>query len=144
MNIRKHYTWQSHAGTYIKHIKELVDAGSASDMKPIKPKGIHGQRLFDLNYFIITDIDNTLIGEDHSELNIFLGILKQYREKIGFGVATGRTVESARKILKEHSIPQPDIIISSVGSEIYYGADKTYDKGWATHIAAEWNRDKIV
>ena len=144
MNVRKHYTWQSHASTYIKHIKELVDAGSASDMRPIKPKGIHGQRLFNLNYFIITDIDNTLIGEDNSNLDAFLGILEKYREKIGFGVATGRTIDSTYEILEKHKIPQPDIIISSVGSEIYYGADKTYGKGWASHIASEWNRDKIV
>lgn len=144
MNVRKHYTWKSHAGTYIKNVKRLVHAGSVSDMKPAKARDTIGQRLLKLNFFIITDIDNTLIGEDNSKLSAFLAILRKHREKIGFGVATGRTIQSAQKILKQHKIPLPDVIISSVGSEIYYDPEKKYGNGWATHIASKWDRDKIV
>jgi sucrose-phosphate synthase len=40
-------------------------------------------------------------------------------------------------------VPAPDFIISSVGSEIYYGLDKTPEQGWSSHIAAHWQREKI-
>ncbi len=39
-------------------------------------------------------------------------------------VATGRTVDSAVKVLKENYVPVPIVIISSVGSEIYYNYKK--------------------
>ena len=80
-----------------------------------------GKRLAKLNHFIITDIDNTLIGEQNDHLDELLNVLKKHRESIGFGVATGRTVDSARAYLEKNGVHSPDIIISSVGSEIYYG-----------------------
>jgi len=41
-------------------------------------------------------------------------------------------------------VPQPDVMICSVGSEIYYGANRRFGQGWATHISHQWQRDKIV
>jgi len=35
------------------------------------------------------------------------------------------------------------VIISSVGSEIYYGAKRKPGIGWETHISCQWNREKI-
>ena len=93
---------------------------------------------------IITDIDNTLIGEQNDHLDELLNVLKKHREAIGFGVATGRTVDSARAYLEKNGVHSPDIIISSVGSEIYYGKNIHFGKGWAAHISAKWNRKKIV
>jgi sucrose-phosphate synthase len=103
-----------------------------------------GRRLAKLNYFIITDVDNTLIGEDNSELEALLQLLRDHRERIGFGIATGRTIESATKHIKKHGVHQPDVIISSVGAEIYYGSRRQYGQGWDTHIADKWNRSKIM
>ncbi|MFW6335082.1 MAG: HAD-IIB family hydrolase, partial [Desulfosalsimonas sp.] len=40
--------------------------------------------------------------------------------------------------------PRPDVLISDVGTEIYYGKDLRYDQGWDTHIARGWDRDKIT
>ena len=144
MNVRKHYTWKSHARTYIQSLSKLMEEGDATNMDTAKPKDAIGRRLLGLNRFIITDIDNTLIGEDNSQLKSLLEFIRQHRNKIGFGVATGRTVMSARKILKKHGVPVPDIIISSVGSAIFYGNDIMPGKGWATHISSQWNREKIV
>ncbi len=47
--------------------------------------------------------------------------LDKNREYIGFGLATGRTIESATEFLENHHIPLPDVLITSVGAEIYYG-----------------------
>ena len=143
MNVQKHYTWKSHAGVYTETVKKIVARSKASDMNTAKPLDAIGRRLLKLNYFIITDIDNTLIGEDNSQLETLLKIIKDNLDTIGFGVATGRTSESAREILKQYQVPTPDILISSVGSAIFYGSDKTPGKGWPAHISYKWQRDKI-
>ena len=96
-----------------------------------------------LDYFIITDIDNTLIGGDNHHLTDLLNLLSDHHKHIGFGVATGRTVDSAVKHLNEYNIPIPDVMITSVGAEIYYGKGLHYGQGWETHIAKNWHRKRI-
>lgn len=144
MNVRKNYTWESHAKTYASIIKKLIASNRASDMKTVVPSDAIGRRLISLRNFLIADIDNTLIGNDNTRLKELTTLLKQNRKHIGFGVATGRTIDSAIQILKKHNVPEPDIIISSVGSEIYYGSNHHFSQGWATHIGHPWQRDKIV
>ena len=97
-----------------------------------------------LNHFFITDIDNTLIGDDNSQLEKLVHLLNRHRNRIGFGVATGRTADSARTILKKYRIPRPDVIICSVGSALFYGNSSKPGQGWASHITSRWNRGKIV
>ncbi len=143
MNVRKHYTWKSHAEKYAEEVKRLAAKIETTDMKIAVPSDKIGKRLARLNYFIIADIDNTLIGEENKDLNDLLELLRKNRENIGFCVATGRTVHSAVKFLKKHGVYPPDVIISSVGTEIYYGRDLHYGQGWATHISSKWNREKI-
>ena len=144
MNVRNHYTWKNHAATYTKKISSLIKEFQPNKVTAASPKDAIGRRIAGLNYFIITDIDNTLIGEDNQYLKELCSLLKKHKDRIGFGVATGRTITSAKAYLKNFNVNNPDIIISSVGSEIYYGPCLHYGKGWETHIAAKWNREKIV
>jgi sucrose-phosphate synthase len=144
MNVRKHYTWQSHANSYAEKIKTLTAGNHKLDLKTAKPSDPIGRRLIRLNHFLITDIDNTLIGDDNSQLEKLIRLLKEHRDRIGFGVATGRTSDSSRRILKKYGVPDPDVIICSVGSALFYGQSKTPSTGWASHIANRWNREKIV
>ncbi len=144
LNIREHYTWESHAATYVKALMQAADECDTTDMKVAVPSGPIGRRLTHLNHFLVTDIDDTLIGDDNPDLESLNSLIRAHREHIGFCVATGRTVESATEYLAEHGVPAPDIIISSVGSEIYYGKKLAYGKGWDTHISSQWNREKIV
>jgi sucrose-phosphate synthase len=144
MNVRKYYTWKSHADTYMKEINKIAAEFESTEMKIAVPSDAIGRRLATLNYFIIVNIDNTLIGNSNEFLPELLSLMKESRKQIGFGVATGRTIESATDYLKKHGVHSPDVVISSVGSEIYYGKGLHYGKGWETHISAKWNRDKIV
>ncbi|MCJ7773237.1 MAG: HAD-IIB family hydrolase, partial [Desulfobacterales bacterium] len=144
MNVRKHYTWKNHAKTYAGIIKKLIASNRVSDMKIAIPSDAIGRRLISLKHFLVADIDNTLIGGNNSRLSELISLLTQNKKQIGFGVATGRTIDSAIKILEKHNVPAPDIIISSVGSEIYYGSNHRFGQGWATHISHRWQRDKIV
>jgi sucrose-phosphate synthase len=144
LNVRKHYTWETHANSSIAEFEKLIKASKTAKMKVAVPSDPIGRRLAKLNYFLITDIDNTLIGESNDRLQELLDILRQYREFIGFGVATGRTIESTKAHLNKFNVPSPDVIISSVGTEIYYGKKMHYGRGWDTHISAHWNRERIV
>ena len=139
-NVGKHYTWEAHKETYLAEIenllkKELIKKNTFATV---------GKKLFSMEKLIVSDIDNTLLGNEES-LKEFKTILASEKNKPGFAVATGRTVDSAIKILKENNVPIPDVIISSVGSEIYYNfnEDLIYSKGWDAHIAHQWHRNKI-
>ena len=144
MNVREHYTWKSHTRSYARALDRVMAANHRSDMSTAKPRDAIGRRLLQLNRFLVTDIDNTLIGEQNEHVKALVDLLKAHRETIGFGVATGRTIDSARDILKQHNIPTPDVMICSVGCEIYYGKQFKFGKGWASHIASRWNRKRIV
>ena len=143
MNVRKHYTWDSHAEKYSKEIAALHKKTGSPDLEVAVPTDPIGRRLAKLNYFVITDIDNTLIGGEDEKLRELLDLLKNHREHIGVGVATGRTIDSAVKHLKAYHIPIPDVMITSVGAEIYYGNKLHYGKGWETHISKNWDRNRI-
>ena len=94
--------------------------------------------------WIIADIDNTLIG-DSEELKNFLVWYQNHQNEIGFGVATGRDIASAIDILKQNNVPIPQILITSVGSEIYYFNNNKliFNQDWQSFINKEWEPDKI-
>jgi sucrose-phosphate synthase len=139
-NVKKHYTWKAHVEKYIEEIGQI--AGTRKDEEKVFAPV--GRKLLNAEKLIVSDIDHTLLGDD-SALKEFIKILEKTDSKIGFAVATGRTVDSAFNILKENGVPNPEIIISSVGAEIYYNhhGKLIYSTGWDAHIKHQWNRDKI-
>ena len=142
LNVRKHYTWVTHAKQYLTEIHRVIGQNVPAKTDDSAPSAI-GRRLAKLDHFLITDIDNTLIGEDNSRLPELVAFLREHRKQIGFGIATGRSVESAVEILTEYDLPEPDLMITSVGSEIYYGAARHEDQGWRAHLSNQWDREKI-
>jgi hypothetical protein len=88
MNVRKHYTWQSHAHEYAGALLKLAATNQRSNFDKVKPSDPIGRRLMNLNHFMITDIDNTLVGTDNTQLEKLLHLLNQNRDHMGFGVAT--------------------------------------------------------
>ena len=65
------------------------------------------------------------------------------RDRVAFGVATGRRLELALEALHEWSVPIADVFITSVGTEINYGPNLILDRGWARHIDYQWDRDQL-
>lgn len=139
-NVRKHYTWKAHTETYLSEIEKLLE----KDLIKKNTFAPMGKKLLFMKKFVVTDIDNTLLGDENS-LHEFLNMISSGNNKPGFAVATGRTVESALNVLRENKVIIPDVIISSVGSEIYYNFkdDLIYSKGWDAHISYQWQRKKI-
>ena len=140
-NVKKYYTWKAHVDSYLNEIFKLPDKSAVNQ----NTFAIMGRKLMDMEKLIVTDIDNTLLGDDES-LNEFSVLLNNIHGKIGFAVATGRTVQSAFDILKENNVAPPDVIVSSVGTEIYYNykGELIYSKGWDAHISHQWKRERIV
>jgi len=140
-NVRKYYTWKAHVEKYLKEAKKLVEKGQDNKnvFAPV------GKKLFVAEKMIVTDIDHTVLGDEHA-LTEFVTLIENIDFDVGFAVATGRTIESAYSVLEQNGIPYPDIIISSVGSEIYYNFQGKlfYSKGWHAHLDNQWKRNKIV
>ena len=80
-----------------------------------------------MQHLMITDIDNTLVGDDES-MNELFWLLRERTQDLAWGVATGRSLELTLDAMTEHNFPMPDILICSVGTEIYYGPDLRHDR----------------
>jgi len=95
------------------------------------------------NYLMVCDIDNTLTGcrRSAARLSRFL----KGRGDIAFGVATGRSLIEARRIMRQWNLPEPQVWITSVGSEIYWQRGRALELDWsfASKISAGWNAPAI-
>ncbi|MCB0317075.1 MAG: HAD-IIB family hydrolase, partial [Calditrichaeota bacterium] len=139
--VRDHYVWDAHCQKYIEQLGHLLVEGFQPQQTYLDSEGI-GKRFTNIHKFFISDIDDTLIG-DREAIQQLSERLAPLRERIGFGVATGREARSALQALRDWNAPAPDIIISSVGTEIYYGSGLMPDRGWKSHISYQWQREEI-
>ena len=99
------------------------------------------RRIPDFDRLIITDLDNTLTGDDEA-LREFVEMLKSH-DNVGFGIATGRRLDSAMKLIEELNLPKPDLIDTDAGTQLHYGEDLTPDLSWQGQIGYAWKPDEI-
>ncbi len=139
--VRTHYSWESHCAQYLAETHKLLPAPSPS---PPDAGGVPviGKRLSKMTRLLVSDIDDTLLGDD-AALARLVAFIKQHRRDFSFGVATGRSLQSASAVLTKHGVGGLDFIIAAVGAEIYYARDWMLDQGWRTHISRHWHREKI-
>lgn len=140
-NVKRFYSWKAHTEKYLDEAEKIL----ASKEKVTNSFAVTGRKLLEMDKLIITDIDYTLIGDDNAIIE-FNETIKEVSDKIGFGVATGRNIELAFKVIKEKNITMPDLFITSVGAEIYYNnkGELIYSTGWDAHISHLWQREKIL
>lgn len=138
--VRKHYSWQSHVDRYMSRVKELIASPGDDSLANRKPAV--GRRLASLDSLLITDIDNTLIGDDKA-FDALMEVMRENRDRIGFGIASGRSRELVEEVLHQYGVDDIDVIISSVGAEVYYGREMIVDRGWASHLRSKWKPEKI-
>ena len=129
----KHYTWKSHARTYLRFVRRVALRSRGRRLVNRLPN-----KLVTCDRLLICDIDDTLLG-DETALRELIERLRQAGDHVGFGVATGRHLDSAVQVLRKHRIPAPDVLITSVGAEIHYGADHVHDDAWGRHLDYRWN-----
>ncbi len=136
-NASRAYTWAGHVQQYVSRI-HAVQKKWKRTIRALRPV-----RLPRLKRLVIADLDGTLLG-DRDGLRALLGRLDGAPMPTGLGVATGRTLASARKVLKEWGVPEPDVWITSVGAEIHYGARLVADDVWERHLDWRWDRDAVL
>lgn len=141
--VRTHYAWSSHCESYLERLAAVRKEMPERKSLPVESRPVAiGQRLTRIKRLVFTDIDNTLVGDDASLADL-LELFQKHRETIGWGVATGRSLNMALDALTDSNVPLPDIIICSVGTEIYYGPRLSIDNGWRQHLAYKWKPDVI-
>lgn len=135
--VRRHYSWTAHAETYLQAIAPLLERSETVVRRqlPLRSRLYHDRT-------IITDIDQNLLGDTES-LADFVDVIKANRKCTTFAVATGRRLDDALRIFKRYGIPQPDLLITSLGTEIHYAPRLTADTGWSLHIDHYWNPKAI-
>lgn len=136
--VKRTYSWPVHVDKYIREIVELCSGRRADRYDP----NMVVHKLPKVDRIVITDVDNTLIGDDDA-LDAFRKKLAAFPENVAFGIATGRNFLETREILEDIGIPKPDLIVCSVGTEIYYGDKLIADRSWSKRIDYEWNPQKI-
>lgn len=136
--VREHYSWQAHAEKYIKTIQPVVDKSEPLTRMEIKrrPMLYHDRALF-------TDLDQNLLGNPDS-LKEFVRVIQENRRCTTFGIATGRRLDSALTVMRKYHIPLPDVLITSLGTEIYYMPNLTRDTAWSNHIDHLWRRRAVM
>lgn len=143
LNVKRHYTWEGHVSKYVKEVNSLL----RKQRKNLRKQQIalhSGKSPIPLaQHAFITDIDNTLLGNRDGHEALVEWLIANVSYTI-FGIATGRPLESAIDILRKNRIPIPDVLITSVGSEIHYGIRQIPDIGWANHIRHLWRRDDVL
>lgn len=145
--VRAHYSWNAHCSKtieqYCKMLPECTEKNMIKHGRSTRlQRPSFGKRLTGLKKLLITDIDNTLIGDNDSLIQL-LDILDENRQQLAWGVATGRSLELTLEAMTEYNVPMPDILICSVGTEMYYGPDLRMDKGWQQHISHMWKPEVI-
>lgn len=134
---RQHYAWQNHAQRYLRDLNDILEHSPTPALRD-KPRS---RRLPEFDRLIVTDLDNTLTG-DSEALAEFNELIRE-RDDIGFGVATGRRLDSAMRLIEELGLPQPDVIDSDAGTQLHYGETLTADLSWRKQIGDFWQPEEI-
>jgi sucrose-phosphate synthase len=130
--VAEHYSWDAHAEAYLDRVGRLVAARPPSPPPPPVVRGARGP-----TKALFTAIDNTLLG-DREGLHALSALIRERGRDWRFGIATGRRLDSVLALLREYGIPVPDILITSLGTEIYYSPNWLSDLAWARHINHLW------
>ncbi len=131
--VREHYSWEAHASCYLEMIRPIAEKTSA----PLAREPTTRRPLLYHDRAIFTDLDQNLLGNPDS-LPELLRVIRGNRKCASFGIATGRRLDSALKVMKQHHIPEPDVLITSGGTEIHYAPELTQDIAWTRHIEKQW------
>jgi sucrose-6F-phosphate phosphohydrolase len=77
---------------------------------------------------LVSDLDGTLLG-DPAALARFARWLDDERDSVVVAYASGRRLDSVREAVDREGLPEPDVVISSVGTEIHDAAGRAWP-GW--------------
>ena len=131
--VETHYSWQAHAETYMEQIEPILKAAE----RPPKAE-LPQHRLLYQDRALIVGLDYAFLG-DPQGTHALTKLIREKGRRVGFGVATHHGLEYTLKALKLNGIPWPDVLITAMGTELYYAPQLMADSAWAQHIDHQWN-----
>jgi sucrose-phosphate synthase len=132
-----HDTWKKHVERYVRDICDIVEHSE----KPTLGARFGARQIPRFDRMIITDLDNTLTGDDEA-LHELLDMIRA-NDHIGFGIATGRTLESALQLIEELGLPRPDVLDTDAGTQLHYGENLADDLSWQKQIGDAWKPSAV-
>jgi sucrose-phosphate synthase len=95
-----------------------------------------------MDRLLVTDVDDTLTGDDEAMATL-MERLESTDAKVGFGIATGRTLNEALALMDELHMPVPDVLITAAGTELHYGTYLLPDRSWERQIRYRWDPTEV-
>lgn len=139
--VNRLYSWQAHSDNYLNEVEKIVERKHANRSAAKTP---YGKKLVKAELFVICDLDGTLVNEtDAPGLEQFKNWTVEHQEKVVFGVATGRNRMLTNEAFEIFDLPEPDVLICSAGSEVYYTRQFLKDQGFESHINYQWRRNEL-
>lgn len=135
--VRRHYSWQAHVECYLDIITPLV-----KQFQPAQRITLQRRARLYRDRSLFSDLDQSLIGDSQS-LARLMQLLREHNRCCSFGIATGRRLDSALKLVRQYQLPAPDVLITSLGTEIWYGQALTRDTAWQDYIDHLWRPTKV-
>ena len=134
--VHANYSWDSHAYRYVQEARKTV--------KGTRPVLVHRPRtkLAGMDRLLVTDVDDTLTGDDEAMAEL-LERIDNSDPQVGFGIATGRTLDQALALMEELDVRVPDVLITAGGTELHYGTHMLPDRSWERQIRYRWNREEV-
>ncbi|NIR32378.1 MAG: HAD-IIB family hydrolase [Gammaproteobacteria bacterium] len=135
---KQEYSWETHVEKYLRALRRIVER----PRRPARRVNMVKTRLPTADRLLVCDLDDTLLGDEEA-VHELVTFWREHRNRVVFGVATGRRLSSTVTVLDEHGIPRPDIFITSVGTEIHYGPNPLEEERWREHVDYYWDAQAI-
>ena len=131
--VREHYAWEAHADQYMKMVDDIV----ATEAGPILHAADKDFTASHTDRALFTDLNRSLLGDDEA-LKTLISVVRKHRKRMKFGINTGLRMDSALRLLRKHQIPEPDFLITSLGTKINLAPKLTDDTAWTQHVEKQW------
>jgi sucrose-phosphate synthase len=135
-NVHRHFSWRSHARRLVEEVQSLL-AGARPSLSALTQS-----RIRDIDRLLVTDVDGTLLGDEEG-LASLLEAIEAAGPRVGFGLATGRSLHLTLEMLRERGLPSPEVLITASGAELHYGRSLTRDRSWENHIRYRWDPEGV-
>ena len=86
-------------------------------------------------YLLLSDVDDTLLGND-AATDRFAAFVGRHRDRLAFVMNSSRFVHSQKRSLEETGLPEPDLLIGGMGTEIALPAGGSRLPGVQRHADA--------